>query len=83
MRPFLLSVASVALMVLPASACINDRESIKAEKEFKSQYEAQPAAPALSEPVPAPHELVTYGAFGGGVLLLVGAFALGIVKTRS
>ena len=40
-----LAASVLALQVAVASACINDRESIQSEKEFKSSYQETPAAP--------------------------------------
>ena len=83
MRPFFFSLTTLALTALPAIACLNDRESLKAEREFKSQYQEKPGAPAASpSEEPSTNDLLTYGGIGGGALLIVGALALGVVKTR-
>jgi hypothetical protein len=79
----ILIVASVALLVPTslASACINDRESEKSEKEFKSRYIEVPAPTPQSEPAPSDNSLV-YGGTTLGVGLLVCACALCVTASR-
>jgi hypothetical protein len=83
--PFLATLLVLAVHVSSASACINDRDTYKAEREFKSTYEKAAPAPSPS-PDPAPGEtrerLLTWGGGGTGVLLLLGAFVLCVKKPR-
>ena len=51
-RVQLLAVMCLGIVAATATACLNDRESSKSEKEFKSHYgdppPAQPAEPTRS-----------------------------------
>ena len=72
MRSILLSLFVLALAAVPASACINDREVIQAEKEFKSRYlekETQPV-PEYQPEQATPMPLLAMG----GVLFAVSTF---------
>ena len=80
-----LLVTLLALLVVasPATACLNDRESLQSEKEFKSGYiEIQtPAQPAPSPASPT-DQLLVFGGSGIGVSLLIGACVVCLVRTR-
>jgi hypothetical protein len=82
MRAVRVAVALSALIAFaaPAAACINDSESEKAEKEFKSRYLRQPvppaAAPEYREAEPAGPSFA-WGGTAGGLALLAGAVAVG------
>ena len=82
MRALRVAAALTALLAAaaPAAACINDSESEKAEKEFKSRYLQQPASPAAApeyrEADPAGPGLV-WGGTAGGLALLAGAVVVG------
>ena len=80
MRRLLLAAVFVLASVSIAPACINDRESNKSEKEFKSNYLEQPVQPT-SPPEPESNLLVVGGTTAGTGLLL-SAFALGFFFTR-
>jgi hypothetical protein len=68
-----LSALVLLSAVLPARACINDREVERAEREFKSQYlQTPPAEPPTSEPAPQSQGL-PIAFLGGGTVLLLGA----------
>jgi hypothetical protein len=70
-----------ATAVLPAHACINDRELVPHEREFKSDYNSEPAT-GPSEPGGATGYLVgAVTASGLGGALLAGALALGLMRT--
>jgi hypothetical protein len=76
-----LSVAVLTVSAPAASACLNDREVLTHEKEFKSQYLQQPAPPPPStEPSPSPSgetvKQVAYAGLGAG--LFFAALLLGI-----
>jgi hypothetical protein len=76
----------IAVHVSSAAACLNDRDIIKAEKEFKSTYEPK-SAPAETPryepeaPLNGKGQLLTFGG-GVGTMLLVGAVVLGLRKSR-
>jgi hypothetical protein len=68
-----------------AAACINDRESDKAEKEFKSRYIEQQAPGSSPTSSPSNHEenrLVSVGATVVGASLLVGAVTITVLPRR-
>ena len=69
MRILLALVAFVGLAG-PALGCINDRETPKAEREFRSDY-GEPTPPP--RPVPMAQS-VNPKYIGAGAILLVGAF---------
>lgn len=74
----LLAVFCLALIVAPATACINDREVIQAEKEFKSRYIEQPASVPQYQPEQGtPSHLLVFG--GAGSVLVLSALVLGFV----
>jgi hypothetical protein len=94
MRRSLLALLLASLvLVVPvssASACMNDRETRKAEQEFKTTYEKEfkstfeKAAPEYQPEAvePGKDRLMTW--MGGiGSVLLLGAFVLTIRKARS
>ena len=63
-----------------AGACINDSELDSQEREFRSQYGNLVAAPLQVEDLrPVQHDLL----FGGGAVLLVGAFGLAVMRDRA
>jgi hypothetical protein len=79
----LMAVLALAVSVSAASACINDRETNKAEREFKSTYEKAPAAPEY-QPPPADNgkeKLITLGG-GLGAGLLAGAVIIGLRRPK-
>ena len=67
------------------SACINDRESRRSEKEFKSSYqEDQSPVPQTSpEEAPSAYPLLTYGGSGLGLTLLVVGGIVGLRSRKS
>jgi hypothetical protein len=71
MRRVILGLSALLLLSATASACVNDREVNRAEREFKSQYE-QPAPPATSDPGPQ-DQAMPIAFLGGGAFLLLGA----------
>ena len=79
-----LTLAMLLAVVSPAAACINDRESLQSEKEFKSSYIEKPApAPQQYEPEPSTaDQLMVFGGSGIGVALLIGAALMGVVTFR-
>ena len=86
MRWFTLACLTVAMLLAvhigTASACLNDRESLQSEKEFKSTYiEKAPPAPQY-QPETTGDQLMVWGGSGVGVALLVGACVLGVVRAR-
>lgn len=77
----LVLAAFLTVAVSDVSACINDRESIKSEKEFKSRYND----PQLVTPEYKPSEgkdLMLLGMGGTGVAFLAAALVLGIRKSK-
>jgi hypothetical protein len=79
-----LGLLSLALLVSPARACINDRDTKTSEREFKSQYEESPGTESLtpgSPPSSSSDYLISLGVGGAGGLLLIGA--LGLTAFRS
>jgi len=88
MRWFILGtltlVMVLAVHVSMAPACINDRESLQSEKEFKSSYiEKEAPAPQQYEPQPSPgDQLMVFGGSGIGAALLIGACVMGFVRPR-
>jgi hypothetical protein len=87
MRQLLLSALAtiffLMLAVLPARACLNDREIIQAEREFKSNYQEPKETPT---PTPEYQELVNrdwwlfWGTSGTGGFLMLGAAVVGFVR---
>lgn len=78
----LLACLVLAWSACPAAACINDVELPGHEREFRSQYRGQsdsPPAPAAETPATPGHPLL----FGGGGILLIGAFGLVVVGRRA
>ena len=76
----LLACLVLAWSACPAVACIWDVELPGHEREFRSQYRGQPTPPPAVETPEAPsHPLL----FGGGGILLIGAFGLVVVGRRA
>jgi hypothetical protein len=78
LRIILVSVCSALALLLsaaPASACLNDREVERAEREFRSQY-GTPASPEAPAPASdsSEEQVKLYAPLTIGGLLLVGAF---------
>jgi hypothetical protein len=66
-----------------ASACINDRESDKAEKEFKSRYIDQQTPTGTTPTSPAPeNRVLTVSATAVGAVLLIGAVTITVLPRR-
>jgi hypothetical protein len=68
-----------ALVFVPvAAACINDRETVRTEQEFKSRYEmksdSQDQRPEIKSPSDNPWRPIAM--MGGGAGLLLGAVGL-------
>ncbi|HBI45008.1 MAG TPA: hypothetical protein DDY78_19450 [Planctomycetales bacterium] len=79
----LLTAIFLAVFTASASACLNDRESSKSEREFKSHYDDPTAMPADPTPSSAPTDrLVAYGGTGLGAALLVGALTVTFLPRR-
>ncbi|HYE18447.1 MAG TPA: hypothetical protein VEA69_08380 [Tepidisphaeraceae bacterium] len=64
MRQLLLALA-LLLTTLPATACLNDRQVLIAENEFKSSYLKKD-----NEPAPPSRSMVGWIALGAGSALL-------------
>jgi hypothetical protein len=83
MRHFLGCIALLGF-VSPAFACLNDRELLGHEREFRSQYQestSQPPPPSTStEPNGITKNQVL---FGSGAALLLGALALTFFDRRA
>lgn len=75
--------AALALLVQVSavSACLNDREINKAEREFKSTYE-QPAPQYVPPPPITTRENCSPSAAALGVGLLAGAVVIGLRRPR-
>ncbi len=86
MRSFVTVLTTALILgsaVPPAAACLNDRESIRAEKEFKSSYQENQTPAPTYQPNSTPSiQLLTYGGSGLGAILLVGACALCVGRSR-
>jgi hypothetical protein len=87
MKRLAVVLASLWLLFLfcgRAAACLNDGETARAEKEFKSSYHTQPSTPPLppEESPAASNPLVYYGLGGLGVALLLGAFVVTVWQPR-
>jgi hypothetical protein len=66
----------LAAAALPARACINDREVIRAEREFKSQYlQRAPVTQPAPDPSGTLETTLPMALPGGGGVLLLGATA--------
>jgi hypothetical protein len=79
----LLMAIFLAVFTASASACLNDRESSKSEKEFKSHYDNPPAKPTDSAPSLAPTgSFVIYGETTLGAVLLVGGLTVTFLPRR-
>src|SRR5207253_1382396 len=79
---YTLSLLLLTCLVVPAVACLNDREVNTAEREFKSQYldkTAQPVSPGELS-VPSPDEGHAQAAAVLGIGLLAGATVLGLTR---
>jgi hypothetical protein len=66
----------LAVPVTPVRACLNDSETRRQEKQFKSAY--QDEAPRYSEPKP----VGPLAALGVGGVLLAGAVVIGIRASK-
>ncbi len=79
----LVAVLALVVHVSTASACLNDREINKAEREFKSTYDKAPPAPEYQPPPPdtGKEKLITLGG-GIGAGLLAGAVVIGLRRPR-
>jgi hypothetical protein len=75
---WLISSLMLTLAVSTASACLNDVESIRAETEFKSQYNGKPAyQPQPSESSPSQDgSIASTVGVGVGSILFCGALVL-------
>ncbi len=84
MSRFTLWALAVSLVFTgAASACLNDREVEKTEREFKSSYMEKPAPTAPTSPEPAPvNQLLTYGGSSAGAVLLLGGFVLALRRVK-
>ncbi len=83
-RVRLLTALCLAVFTGAAAACINDRESSKSEKEFKSRYNDPPTLqPTDSPPSSSPTDrLFVYGGTGLGAALLVGGLTVTFLPRR-
>ena len=77
-RLFLYGFA-LATLASPASACLNDQELPKHEREFRSNYNGHPIPPPVVPPPPSDYLPI----FQGGVALLVGSAGLILFKGQS
>jgi hypothetical protein len=80
----LLTALCLVAFTTGASACLNDRESSKSEREFKSRYNDPPAAKP-ADPAPASSltdRLFVYGGTGLGAALLVGGLTVTFLPRR-
>jgi hypothetical protein len=70
----LAAVLVLAVGAMPARACINDREVVPAEREFKSQYQQPSPAPNSStQPAPSQGQGMPLLFLGSCAVLLLGA----------
>jgi cell division protein FtsN len=69
----LLSIAAAMALAGPVLACLNDTESLKHEREFKSQYRESQYQPPQPEQVSSTRPYLMGGA---GVLMAVAGGAL-------
>jgi hypothetical protein len=85
MRPIRIILLTLVLLSQAAfaSACINDRESEKSEKEFKSRYIDVKPEPAPEVSPPAKDNLLVYGGSTVGAGLLLAAFGLCVSRKQS
>jgi hypothetical protein len=82
-RSFFAALAACLFLASHAAACLNDREIENQERFFKSSYIEKPAPEQSPSPsAPAGDPLMVYGGIGGGTLLLIGAFAVGLMVSR-
>jgi hypothetical protein len=66
------SLLALVVCALPAGACLNDRELLVAEREFRSSYLRGQTAPSRL----APGAWGGWAALAGGVLLCAGAWRI-------
>ena len=73
-----LTAAVLGAFAASASACINDRESSRSEREFKSHYgDPPPATPAPEPPYQTPEgHFLAFGGSSVGAALLLGAVSV-------
>jgi hypothetical protein len=90
MAKFILSIAATVVFgfyASPVFACINDRDTIKQERQFKSlypdNYQEPPAASEQPDLVSAGHNVALFGSPILGVVLLGGAGYLGLTRRIS
>ena len=83
-RVLLLTATGLALSAASATACLNDRESAKSEKEFKSSYgDPAPSPPSDAPPYSTPTDrLLLYGGTGVGAALLLGGLTVTFLPRR-
>lgn len=84
---FLLAVSCCLLLgvlVTPVSACLNDREVNRSEREFKSQYQERPdgAQPSSESPSVRPAGPLAFLTMGVGVFLLAGSVVVSLNRPR-
>ncbi len=75
MRRFLLATTLALAAVAPASACLNDATLRGSEREFRSQYQSAPPAPAATPDTSSYERTILFRGLGG-TILIVGAMAL-------
>ncbi len=87
--PMSLALVAMQFQISPAAACINDRETVRTEQEFKKNYEFKSGF--TSEPIPtsdsqpAENHWVATAAVGSGASLLMlaaGFMTLNFCKLR-
>jgi hypothetical protein len=85
---FLAALVGSLLFAAAATACINDSESPKAEKEFKSRYQevkppaGSPSKPPESNSGDSTNQTVLLGGTGVGAALLIGAVGVTLYPRR-
>ena len=86
MSRLFLGALTLAALLVPAgaaTACLNDREVERTEREFKSSYIEKQAPPTPTYPEPTPkNNLLTYGGSGAGMVLLLGGFVLALRRVK-
>jgi len=76
-----LSVGLIIFFTPAVSACINDRETMRTETEFKSRYNSTPAQPGYTAPGSGPH-WQPIAAVGLGMGLMVATVGMVGVSLR-
>lgn len=77
------SIAVLLVTAAPVSACINDSDTVRTEREFKMNYEFKSGYQVQeTTPTPAPSEVGPVAVSGAGLVLMLAAAGLVTFNVR-